>query len=411
MKRFGRIINLLSIGIELLISYCIAPFFHLLYLVRQQRHTEPQNILIFSSGGLGDAIMMLPMLRAVRQAFPNASITGLTMLPSVASEILTMSGCVDTILRFDYKNATFRVRWNMNRQLIHKNFDVALCPYTSPVPHFLRALFHIPLRVGHTKPTRGLKHPPLGHVFTNPVALTYNDRQHETERYCALAEELHIDTQPFRRDIHLHVQTSPLHRAEEYIRTHGVQSNDIVVGIHPAVGATQPWRQWGVENLIATAQHVRTTYHARILLFGSDADTALLEEMNTRLGMVGIIITPERVCKADVLPLEMTAAFLRQCALLIANDGGIAHLANACRIPTVRMFGMTDYYGYRALENIHTDVWKALPCSPCMGLGVIKPGYNLTNCGHHNCIRHIAVEDVVEAVERHLNKDIKQEEV
>jgi ADP-heptose:LPS heptosyltransferase len=451
----------------------------------------PQRILLFAFMGLGDAIMMLPMLRLIKAAFPHASITALTTLPSPAHEILTLSGCVEEILFFNFKQASARERWAINASLEKRKFDAVLCSYIAPLPYFVRAVAGIPVRIGHTFPQQSWQNPSFGILFSHPVALHPDDHRHETERYRLLGVELvqhflsgklsgklssaeNISMTASALDelcygdithaaILLHPHESSVEDARRVLRAWNIpfderngtpdeKSGDDsgnardaalcpIIGIHPAVGATQPWRQWGIERFVAVAHRLMVEHHASILLFGSDADAPLLLSMQQKLLSLlhssdttstsdttftppissqlqarVHIVTPsttslptstDQTSQPTRLPLEVTMGFLCHCHVLLANDGGIAHLANACGVPTVRIFGMTDYHGYRTLDkDTHTDLWLGLPCSPCMGLGVIKRTnntLNLTTCGHRNCLRLIEEDTVLKAVQNKLS--------
>lgn len=381
-------------------------------------------MLIFAYMGLGDAIMMLPMLRAIRHALPHARIVALAMLPSPAHEILRLSGCVDRVDLFAFKQASVWKRLRLIARLQRERFDIVICPYTTPAPYFMRLIHSIPYRVGHVLPESSLRHPNVSYIFTHPVRLSYNDRKHETERYRLLAEVLGIKTAAFQAAFELAPRANYSERAEERMREVGIPGDALLLGVHPAVGETMPWRQWGIERLTAVLQHILDDYIHKgftvcVVLFGSDADLPVLESMQQNLlgcahstcsrsalkvqsAVKTLLITPQHVCNSDDIPIEMTLAFLKKCHVLLANDGGIAHLAVAIGTPVVRIFGMTDYYGYRAIDSAHVsrhrDIWKGIPCSPCIGLGVVKRGYNLHTCGHHRCLNAITVQEVVEAV-------------
>jgi heptosyltransferase-2 len=87
----------------------------------------------------------------------------------------------------------------------------------------------------------------------------------------------------------------------------------------------------------------------------------------------------------------------------VGNESGLGHIAMALGIPSVRIFGMTDYASFRALDAGHTDIRKDLPCSPCFVLGQIKKqSLNMHTCGHRNCLNTISVEEVFSAVAEKL---------
>lgn len=410
---FSLLINRLIVLLDIAFAYVAVK------IRRKSTFSDtPENILLFAYMGLGDAIMMLPMLRSIKETYPNAKLHALTQLPSPAHEILKLSGCVEMIEFFNFKQASLRERWKLLRKLTSQKFDIVLCSYLAPVPYFISLIRKIPIRVGHIAQKRGIRNLTYNFLWTHPVPVSDSDQSHETSRYLALSSALGIWSERHRTNIALEPIEAHIQRAKEYLQAKGVNENDICCGIHPAVGITMPWRQWGIDRLVETAERLRSQFATggrtvRILLFGSNADKILLNEMASKLTPSAIILIPEQICSPDDVPLSMTMAFLHECTVVIANDGGIAHLATACGVSLVRIFGMSDYFGYKSLSLNNgvrnVDAWKGLKCSPCMGLGVIKPGLNLTNCGHLNCLRQITVDEVVQEATITVNGKINQE--
>ena len=67
---------------------------------------EIRRIAVFAYMGLGDAIVALPFLRALRSAFPNAELTAICSRASAAHEVFTMSGLVENVEFFEFKTAS-----------------------------------------------------------------------------------------------------------------------------------------------------------------------------------------------------------------------------------------------------------------------------------------------------------------
>jgi ADP-heptose:LPS heptosyltransferase len=104
--------------------------------------------------------------------------------------------------------------------------------------------------------------------------------------------------------------------------------------------------------------------------------------------------------------LNESADLLRRSKLVISHDTGLMHMAAALQKPiisiwgnTVPAFGMYPYYGSRS--NKHFDVVEVnkLWCRPCS-----KIGYNKCPRGHFKCMENIAVNDIVNLVRQHLQK-------
>lgn len=397
-RLIARGLNLLSLLVEMGVAFLFLP------LLRRHRPVQGRRILILGYFGLGDAVMFLPALRRLRHRFPDAAITVVTSPQTAASEIFSLSGGVTDFIFFEFKTAAFSERWRLNSALIRRGFDTALCLYTSPVAYFTRFLCFVPARIGHRVAWQNWWRPRPNFLFNYPAELS-TDRSHETERYLKLLAAAGIDLPDASGssdisgtpNIYLSVSSERIRQARGRLEAVGVEPNGLFIGLHPAVGASQPWRQWGIERLTAVAQKLLAGFPATILLFGSDGDAPLLRRLASELGHRAQALIPQETALPNASAIETTAAYLSLCRVLIGNDGGICHLATACRVPTVRVFGMSDYWGYRALDPVHRDLWKGLDCSPCIKLGNIQSGYNVLTCGHRNCLRLISVEEVYDA--------------
>ena len=93
------------------------------------------------------------------------------------------------------------------------------------------------------------------------------------------------------------------------------------------------------------------------------------------------------------LTIEALIDLLSGAALLVTNDTGPLHLADALGTPTVGLFGPNtpQRYGPRRAGSLalHTD----LPCSPCLDDRHMKH----SSCRHYSCMTSLAVEDVAQA--------------
>src|SRR6187551_3193243 len=92
---------------------------------------DPRNILVIDFGQLGDVVMSLPALRAVRETFPNARIT--TAVGKPAAEIIRMSGHADETIEVDrvalrdgFKPLSVLKVFKVARDVRHRQFDFVI---------------------------------------------------------------------------------------------------------------------------------------------------------------------------------------------------------------------------------------------------------------------------------------------
>jgi ADP-heptose:LPS heptosyltransferase len=88
--------------------------------------------------------------------------------------------------------------------------------------------------------------------------------------------------------------------------------------------------------------------------------------------------------------LQTLCAVIKKAALFAGIDSGIMHLASSLDIPVVGLFGPTDPF-YVGPQNEKSIVVKSetLECVPCY----------LKDCGHRNCMRLLSVQSVMDACE------------
>jgi heptosyltransferase-2 len=92
-------------------------------------------------------------------------------------------------------------------------------------------------------------------------------------------------------------------------------------------------------------------------------------------------------------PLQL-AAILRGSCLLLTNDTGPMHVADAVGTPIVAIFGPTDPVTTSPSGNRHTLVRQPMDCSPCL--------QRVCPLGHHRCMTEVTVEQVAAAAEAWL---------
>ena len=83
------------------------------------------------------------------------------------------------------------------------------------------------------------------------------------------------------------------------------------------------------------------------------------------------------------------AAVLARCRLLVTNDTGPMHVADAVGTPVAAIFGPTDWRSTPPFGKNHAIVRKEIECAPCLK--------RICPLKHHDCMKQIAVEDVEKA--------------
>jgi heptosyltransferase II len=334
------------------------------------------KILIRATNWVGDAIMALPALRAVRGKFPEAEIAILAR-PYVADIYRDQEIC-NQLIAYDSqaKHAGIFGRERLASELRALKFDVALLLQNAFDAAWLVWRASIPERIGYARDGRSF-------LLTKPISVpkTGEIPPHEEFYYVELLRRAGwIDSLPDESFITLKVSESSRLRAAEFLAQAGVRPNSlrIAIGAGASYGSAKCWPPSRFAEL---ANRLQSGSDADVILFGTAAEAAVTRAIFFELRRPPIDLT-DKTSIAD-LP-----ALLSQCHLFIGNDSGAMHVAAGVGLPVVAVFGPTDPYGTAPVTPRCTIVQQKPYCSPCF----------LRHCPtDHRCMRAITPE-MVEAV-------------
>lgn len=347
------------------------------------------NVLIFGYMGIGDSLMFQATLSSILKHYPNASFDLIGPISPVI-EILQRTAesqqkpFRNTITQ-NYKQLTVRELFALDHQLSSQKYDLVVCTYMTPVPYFTEVIRSIPFRVGHSIQEQWYK-PRPNRLFNLQVDLE-QDHTHETVRHSLLAKKLGAlvgdDLTP-----RLNLTNFEIEYAEKFWKDHQLEGKT-VVGTHFGASKIQHWKKWDDERFAEVLEDLTRQLDPIYLLFG-------VEEEHSQILSASKHVRERAIDLVGKLGMFEVAALFSKCSMMLGNDSGLGHIAISVGTPAVRVFGMSDYWGYRSLSSANTDVFKGVWCSPCLQLGYLKP-LNVHNCGHKNCMKLIEPDEVLRA--------------
>ena len=313
---------------------------------------EFSNILVRATNWIGDAVMCLPALTALRERFPKARIVILAK-PWVAG-LYERETFADEVILYDQ-----RKRREMVRDLRRRRFDCAILLQNALEAALIAFLARIPTRIGYNRDGRGFL---LTHSI--PVPHRGDIPRHERFYYLELLRRAGILTRlPESNLIRL---TPP-----------GVPRAS-VIGVSPGA-AYGTAKRWLPERFAQAALEIARKRNASIALFGSAAENALCEQIAARLGDY-----PHRN-HAGQTTLAQFIELAAACEVFLTNDSGAMHIASALGVPTIAIFGATDDIGTGPTGQNARIVREKVDCSPCL----------LRECPiDHRCMTQVTVERV-----------------
>lgn len=335
------------------------------------------KILIRATNWVGDAIMALPALRAVRGRFPEAEIA-IVARPYVADIYRDQQIC-NQFIAYDPQgmHAGISGRERLAEELRAQKFDVALLLQNAFDAAWLAWRAGIPERIGYARDGRSF-------LLTKAVAVPEPGEipAHEKFYYLELLRRggwlESVEDDSF---IAMNVPEEKRRRAAEFLTESGGRPRAlrIAIGAGASYGSAKCWPP---PRFAEVASRLQSEKDADIILFGTAAEAAVSNAISAEMRRPPIDLTG----KTSIADLP---ALLSQCQLFIGNDSGAMHVAAAVGLPVVAIFGPTDPNGTAPVTPRSTIVKEKPYCSPCF----------LRRCPtDHRCMTRVTPEMVGAAV-------------
>ncbi len=338
---------------------------------------DPQNIIVRMPNWIGDMVMATPILSDLRKAYPKARITAMCRAP--ICELLREDPEIDEL--FCFSKATGFGRRSEKKSIIEKlrkgKYDLGILLTHSFSSAWWFWQGNVANRLGYEGNGRKL-------LLNKSLSLPENiQNQHLVITYKMLLKPLGIpvsDTAP-----RLYLSQKEMADASTLLRQQGVPEGALVVGINP--GATYGSAKcWLPERFREVTERLLKDQDLYIVYFGDQATSSLVREICQGL--------PPRVINlAGATSLRELVSVINLCDVLLTNDSGPMHVADAVGTPMVALFGSTSEIvtgPYRSGTVIH----KHVECSPC---------YERTCPIDFRCMKRIEADEVYQAIIKALS--------
>ncbi len=335
-----------------------------------------ERILAISSTGIGDTLFSTPAIRALREAYPRAHITG--MFRARYLDLFRNNPHVDAVIPYygKYRRLVSTI-WALRRG----RFDVAAVlhgndPDIIPLAYVSGARFVVRIPNDSTR---------FRFLLSN-AALTREHNvipgQHGLQMRLRTAGLVGAPSEDRRMVLAVDPETGRAVAA--YLEGRGVRPGDPLVGFQ--VGASNVSRMWFGDQFAELGRRLLAADPAvRIALTGSLAEREYCRMVADAIG------AGERVLvTAGDLTLPQVAALVDRLAVLVAADTGMLHMAVALGRPAVALYAMADsrVTGPDPADGRYRVIQKWRTCDPCYGKA----------CPFPLCMQNITVDEVEAAV-------------
>lgn len=318
--------------------------------------SSTSTLLFIRPGGIGDAVLLIPVLQAVRDKYPAVELVVLAERRNAGAFALCHK--LDEVLCYD--------DWHHWGRLFKRRYAVVVDTEQS---HYLSAVIARFLRAEIRTGFATNKRSRLFHV-----AVPYSQQEYELDSFARLVSASGISIEPVACRDFVFIPEDVQRACDKLLEC--LQGVPFVV-LFP--GASIAERRWQIEKFHTLAQQCNAADCAVVVVGGAE-DRGRGEAIVA--GLQGVNL-------AGRTTLMQTAAVLKRAKLLVSGDSGVMHLGTAVGCPTVALFGpgIADKWAPRA-PDCHI-VNLELKCSPCTQFGTTPP------CPYGAaCIRDISVDMV-----------------
>ena len=333
-----------------------------------------KRVVVRGTNWVGDSVMTIPALRALRRIVPEASIT-LAIRPG-AKGIFADVDFIDDLLVYDRRNA-FSI-FGQVREWKRRQFDLAVLFQNAFEAALIPFLAGVPVRLGYATESRQA-------MLTHPLPLPdWRSSKHEVFYYLYLITALEqalfrtstvCEAEP---DISLAISESRKSQASELLRSHGVTDEKSVVAVCPG-SINSRAKRWPSESYAALADRLIED-RRQVVLIGSKDEADVTNDVVNRMRQRPVVLTGKTT-------LDQITAVLGLVDLVVTNDTGPAHIASALGCPTIVIFGPTNPLTTRPFSPKAEMIRHPPDCAPCM----------LRDCPiDHRCMTAITVDEVFE---------------
>lgn len=311
------------------------------------------KVVVFCPNWVGDLVMAVPAIRALRKHFAGAELVGL--LRSHLAEVLEGTPWFDRYVYHEPRGAE-RARRGLRllRQLRRERFDMAVLMTNSLRTAALAWLAGAKRRVGYRREGRGL-------LLTDALAPAKQGRRYVPgpviDYYLALAYHLGCPQEAYRLELATTERDEAA--AQRIWRQYRLSDADLVVTLNPG-GAFGSAKHWPTEYFVELAGRLVRSQPAAVLVLCGPAERETARTIVRQAGHSRVVGLAEHE-----LGLGLTKACIRRSDLLVTTDSGPRHFAAAFDVPVLTLFGPT----HQAWSETHyvkaVHMQKQVPCGPC----------------------------------------------
>ena len=355
-----------------------------------------KKFLIINPFGIGDVLFTTPVIKAIKEHYPSSFIgywSNLRVKPILESnpQINKIFALSRGDLKNIYQESFFRGAWSAIKlawEIKKERFDICLDFSLDHRYSLFAKIMGIGKRVGFNYKGRG-------RFLSNRVDIDGYHDQHVVEYYLELLKFLDIPVSD--KGLFLAVPQGSELKAKNVLAAVGIEENDLLIGIAPGAGGSwgkdAAYKHWPALKFAQVADKLIVQFKAKVVILGEDLERKIADVMVHAMRNKPIDLTGKT-------GLEVLPGIIKQCNLLITNDGGPMHMAVALGVKSVSVFGPVSelVYGPYPQSQNHVVLKWDMVCRPCY------KNFRLPVCDKDKeCLKQVSADAVFDAAVKLLS--------
>lgn len=352
-----------------------------------QQNRQSNRILLLRPDHLGDILLTMPAIHALRAAQPQAEIHAL--VAPWSANVLAHSPDLDLVLTLPYPGfsrhetldgrSPYKFALETARMLRRIGYGTAII---FRADHWWGALLAhlagIPRRIGYNLPEVA--------PFLTDALEHYHE--HAVLQNARLVEPLTGELLTYHLPLEYQVEDADRAWIGGYLDEWGMEDGTPLIAIHPGSGS---WvKAWDETKWAFVADTLAEQLDGLVVLTGTDQELTLCQRIAARMKTRPCIM-------AGDTEIGTLAALYSRAVVVLGPDSGPLHLAVAVDAPTVALYGPADpvEYGSWGERELHQVLTPEIGCHPCRILD-----WGSDDSAFHPCVREITAARVLEAARR-----------
>ena len=343
-----------------------------------------KKILVVQLWGIGETILTLPSIEALRKNFPKSEI-----------DVLATSRNKDVFFNNQNISSLKLIKLNPFSVLafIFKNFrryDLAI-----DMEEYLNVSAIISFFAG--KGIVGFSHGPRSKLYDYKVK--YNDKQHVVQTFLDLGREINItyDTNELPK---LRYSKTDENKVNKFLKNNKIKNNYFLVVVAPGAAESAKSRMWPFERYAELCDELIEKYNAKVIFTGTPDESNLIKLIQDKIEKKESTFNA-----AGEINLNQLFCLIEKCKLFIGNDSGPMHVAAAQGVKTLGLFGPNLPARFGPYGKNGIGLYKGYNCqfSPCINVhkGQIPDClYPKDSNDYQKCMKNISVDDAIKEVEK-----------